>query len=119
MSTEPLFRELFAGDPSPTGHPLTGEELKRSGMESVERHTPEWYRNAFQSAVESFPRGMKFTVEDVRAIAGDPPPGVHYNAMGPLMLMIAKAKLAKKTGFYLKAKRPHMNQTELAEWVRL
>lgn len=115
----PLFDKVFAGEPKPSSPPLTGEDLKRSGMESVERHTPEWYVEKFRSAVESFPRGRTFTVEDVRDIAGDPPETVSSNCMGPLMLGIAKKKLAKKTGYYVKAKRPCMNATELACWVRL
>lgn len=119
MSTESLFDQIFAGTPEPTGPPLTGEALKISGMESVERHTPEWYRDAFRAAVESFPRGMKFTVEDVRAIAGDPPDSVSSNCMGSLMTMVAKKKLAQVTGYHVKAKRPCMNATRLAEWVRL
>lgn len=119
MSALPLFDQVFAGKPIRSRKRLTGEDLKRSGMESVARHTPEWYREAFKSAVERFPRGKTFTVEDVREIVGDPPEGTHYNAMGPLMRMIGSKKLAKKTGFNAKAKRPHMNATEIALWVRL
>lgn len=116
----PLFDRIFAGQPIPTGPRLTGEDLKRSGMESVERHTPQWYLDAFQAAVESFPRGHLFTVEDVRAIAGDPPKDeVSSNCMGPLMSGLARKKLARKTGFNTKAKRPCMNATELAQWERL
>lgn len=120
MSTHPLFDKLFSGAPAPTGPPLSGEELKKSGMRSVFRHTPDWYREAFRSAVEQFPCGKTFTVEDVRAIAGDPPAAeVSSNCMGSLMVMIASKKLAKKTGYYVKAKRPCMNSTELACWVRI
>lgn len=120
MSTHPLLDQIFSGPPEPTGPPLTGEQLKRSGMRSVFRHTPEWYRDAFRNAVEKFPQGKKFTVEDVREIAGDPPTNeVSSNCMGSLMTMVAAKKLAKKTGLYVKAKRPGMNATDLAEWVRI
>lgn len=115
----PLFDPIFAGQPEPTGPPLTGEDLKRSGMRSVYRHTPEWYRDAFRVAVEKFAPGRKFTVEDVREIVGDPPDSVSSNCMGSLMLMVAKKKLARKTGYYVKASRPGMNATELAEWERV
>ena len=115
----PLFDPLFAGKPEPVGPRLTGEDLKRSGMRSVFRHTPNWYREAFRSAVEKFPRGKKFTVEDVREIVGDPPDEVSSNCMGPLMTMLARKKLAKKTGWHVKAKRACMNATELAQWERL
>lgn len=116
--TLPLFEQIFDGPPAPTGKPLTGEDLKRSGMESVKRHIPLWYREAFLKAVADFPQGRMFTVEDIRAIVGDPP-DVHYNAMGSLVLLMAQRKLARKTGLYVKAKRPHMNATEIAQWERL
>lgn len=119
MSALPLFEHVFSGKPEPKGKPLTGEELKRSNMRSVYKHTPEWYRDAFREAVDAFPRGKTFTVEDVREVVGDPPDDVSSNCMGSLMLMIAGKKLAKKTGYYVKAKRPGMNATELACWVRI
>lgn len=120
MSAHPLFDQVFSGTPAPTGKPLSGEDLKRSGMKSVYRHTPDWYRDAFRSAVEKFPRGKTFTVEDVREVIGDPPTNeVSSNCMGSLMSMVAKKKLAQKTGYYVKAKRPCMNATDLACWVRI
>jgi hypothetical protein len=120
MSTHPLFDKVFLGCPSPVSQPLTGEELKKSGMRSVLRHTPDWYRDAFRSAVAGFPSGKTFTVEDVREIAGDPPSDeVSPNCMGSLMMMVARMRLAKKTGYYVKAKRPKMNATDLAVWCKL
>lgn len=120
MSTHPLFDQILSGKPAPTGPPLTGKDLKRSGMRSVFRHTPEWYREAFREAVEKFPRGKTFTVEDVRAVIGDPPKDeVSSNCMGSLMTMVARKKLAKKTGYYVPAKRACMNATDLACWVRI
>lgn len=116
--TLPLFEQIFSGTPKPTGQRLTGEDLKRSGMEAVKRHIPPAYRDAFLKAVASLPQGRMFTVEDIRAIVGDPP-NVHYNAMGYLALAMAQKKLARKTGFYVKATRPHMNATEIAQWERL
>lgn len=116
----PLFEQVFAGEPEPIGRALTGEDLKRSGMKSVYRHTPDWYRDAFRAAVEAFPRGRTFTVEDVREVIGDPPTNeVSSNCMGSLMSMVAKRGLAQKTGYYVKAKRACMNATELACWVRI
>lgn len=116
----PLLDQIFEGAPAPVSPPLTGEQLKASGMQSVARHTPDWYRDAFRSAVAGFPSGKTFTVEDVREIAGDPPSDeVSPNCMGALMTMVARMKLAKKTGYYVKAKRPNMNATDLACWVRI
>lgn len=119
MSTQPLFEQVFSGTPAPTGPQLTGEDLKKSGMRSVYRHTPDWYREAFRAAVEKFPHGKTFTVEDVREVVGDPPDSVSSNCMGSLMTMVARKKLAKKTGYYVKAKRDVMHSTDLACWVRI
>ena len=98
---------------------VTGRTLRDRGLRSVLRHTPDWYRDAFESAVKGFARGRQFTVEDVREVIGDPPNSVSSNCMGSLMTMVAKKKLAKKTGQYTKAKRLCMNATDLACWERL
>jgi hypothetical protein len=120
MSTQLSMVGIFSGVPDPTGQRLTGEDLKSSGMESVLSHTPQWYREAFSNAVENFPKGRLFTVEDVRAIAGDPPTDeVSSNCMGPLMRGLAAKKLARKTGLHVRAKRTCMNATELAQWIRI
>jgi hypothetical protein len=115
----PLFDSIFTGQPVAIPR-LSGEDRKRSGMDSVERHTPKWYVDKFREAVEGFHTGRLFTVEDVRVIAGDPPTeDVSSNCMGPLMRMLAQKKLAVKTGFHVKAKRECMNATELAQWKKL
>lgn len=119
MTSLPLFDQVFSGKPTPPRRRLTGEDRKKSGMDSVMKHTPQWYVDAFRVAVESFPRGKTFTVEDIREVVGDPPDSVSGNCMGPLMTMLARKKLAKKTGFYVHAKRECMNGTDLACWVRL
>ena len=119
MSTYPLFEQVFSGTPEPTGPPLTGEELKISGMESVVSHTPDWYRDRFVEAVKHFPRGHLFTVEDVRNKAGDPPEGTHYNCMGGLMRTAASLKLIVRTSERRKAKRVSLHASELAVWRRV
>jgi hypothetical protein len=118
MSSLPLFDKVFSGTPDRMPK-LSGRDLRDSGLKSVFRHTPEWYRDAFESAVIGFARGRQFTVEDVREIAGDPPDSVSSNCMGSLMTVVAKKKLAKKTGQYVKAKRSGMHATDLACWERL
>lgn len=115
----PLLDQLFAGDPAPTGKPLTGEELRDSGIESVLTHTPEWYRDKFVEAVERFPRGHLFTVEDVRAVVGDPPEEVNPNCMGGLMRRAAGKKLILRTTERRKAKRASLHASELAVWKRI
>ena len=119
MSTTPLFEKIFDGTLEPTGPPLTGEELRDSGIASVINHTPEIYRQRFIEAVKTFPRGQLFTVEDVREIAGDPPPETHYNCVGGLMRSVAGMGLMRRTHERRKAKRPSLHASELAVWRRL
>jgi hypothetical protein len=120
MSTNhPLFEQVFSGTPEPTGPPLTGSDLKRSGMESVVSHTPEWYRDKFVDAVKKMQRGSLFTVEDVRAVIGDPPSEVNPNCMGGLMRRAAGQKLIVRTTERRKAKRVSLHSSELAVWKRI
>ena len=120
MSTNhPLFEAIFSGTPDPQGPPLTGEDLKLSGMESVLSHAPEDYQKKFMEAVESFPRGALITIEDVRERAGDPPDSVHYNVMGPLMRRAAVRKLIASTDRNRNAKRPSLHASKLLIWKRI
>lgn len=116
---QPLLDRIFDGDPAPTGKPLTGEELRDSGIASVINHTPEVYKARFIEAVKKFPRGHVFTVEDVREIIGNPPPETHYNAMGGLMRTVASMNLIRRTHERRKAKRPSLHASELSVWRRL
>lgn len=120
MSTNhPLFDKVFSGTPEPVGPPLSGEELKISGMVSVVRHTPKWYVDAFIEAVKNFQRGQLITVEDVRDFVGDPPKEVSPNCMGGLMRRAAGKKLIVRTSERRKAKRASLHSSELAVWRRV
>lgn len=119
MSTLPLFDQILSGKPAPIGRPLTGEELRDSGMESVLNHTPNEYREVFLEVIRLMPRGSLFTVEDVRERAGDPPPEVHYNAMGALMRRAASKNLIVRTSERRKAKRVSLHASEIAVWRKL
>jgi hypothetical protein len=98
---------------------LTGDDLKRNGMNSVLSHTPDAYKIAFVAAVARMPKGTKLTTEDVRAVAGDPPPEVHYNCMGGLMTRAARQGLIRRTNQMVKAKRPSLHSSLLSEWIRV
>ena len=119
MSSLPLLDKIFEGIPEPVGAPLTGEELKLSGIESVVSHTPEWYRDAFIQAVEDLPKGTWFTVEDIRDIVGDPPDQVSPNCMGGLMRRAAGKKLIIRTSERRNAKRASLHASEIAVWRRV
>ena len=119
MSTHPLFETIFEGKPEPAGPPLTGENLKLSGMESVLSHTPEDYEKKFLDAVGSFAPGTEITVEDIRERAGNPPESVHYNCMGSLMRRAAVKKLIVSTDRMRNAKRPSLHSSKLLIWRRV
>lgn len=119
MGTNPLFDKVFDGTPTPTGPPLTGEVLKISGMESAVRHAPGWYRDAFVEAVRNLPKGSLITVEDVRAVVGDPPENTSPNCMGGLMRRAAGMKFIVRTSERRKAKRVSLHASELSVWRRL
>lgn len=120
MSTNhPLFDKVFSGVADPAGPPLTGEDLKTSGMESVLKHAPEEYQAKFLDAVRSFAVGAEITVEDVRERAGNPPESVHYNVMGPLMRRAACRKLIVCTNQMRNAKRPSLHASKLMIWRRV
>lgn len=118
-SNHPLFDRVFAGTPEPTGPPLTGKDLRDSGIEAVLQHTPESYKQAFINTIKDFPKGYCFTVEDVREKAGDPPKEVHYNCIGGLIRTAAGMNLITRTVERRKAKRASLHASELAVWRRL
>lgn len=117
--TLPLFDQIFTGKPEPTGPPLTGQTLRDSGMQSAVEHTPEEYKQKFNSAIEGLKSGTRFTAEDIRAKIGDPPSSAHYNCFGALISGAARKKLMRPTGETVSAQRPSLHASKLAIWVRL
>lgn len=97
----------------------SGAQRRDAGMRSVLSKTPNDYKQKFIKAIEDFPAGRSFTVEDVREIAGEPPAETHFNCMGALTRTAACRGLMRKTGTFVKAKRPSLHSSELALWVRL
>ena len=95
---------------------VAGEELKEEGMRAVLDATPEPYKLRIQHALLSFPLFHRITVEDLTHIAGRPPEGTHFNAVGAIINGLAKRGFIRKTGRMVKAQRPGMHATELAEW---
>jgi hypothetical protein len=118
MST-PLFDQLFP-DPPLKGHtPLSGGELKQTGMESVLKHTPEEWKQRLKDRVRGYPKGYKFTMDRVVDSIGGRPYEVHPNAIGALTHSMAKEGLIKRTGVLLKAERASLHRTDMPEWIRL
>ncbi|HEX7330371.1 MAG TPA: hypothetical protein VF290_02660 [Pyrinomonadaceae bacterium] len=115
----PLFEQVFAGEPEPTDRPLTGAELRDSGMASVLSHTPEEFKERFARRVEGFPRGYRFTMDRVVDELGGRPADVHPNAIGALTSSMVKRSLIKRTGVMLKGERASLHRTDMPEWERL
>jgi len=115
LTLESLFSPAGIAKP----RQLSGAELRDSGIQSVVQHTPEEYKQKFVDAIKTFARGELITAEDVRRVAGNPPPEVHYNCFGGLMRRAASQGLIKWTPETETAKRPGMHATRLSLWVRL
>lgn len=115
----PLFKEIFDGDAEPTGRPLTGAELRDSGMASVLSHTPEEFKERFAKRVEGFPRGYRFTIDRVIDELGGRPADVHPCAIGGLAYGLVARGIMKRTGQILKAERASLRRTDMPEWERL
>lgn len=96
---------------------LTGDERKESALAGVLRKTPaQIYKGHLEAALFQFPLFSRFTVEQLTGFAGRPPAGVHFNAVGAIVNGMAVRGLIRKTGRMVKASRPGMHATELAEW---
>lgn len=95
----------------------TGDERKENAMAAVLGKKPsQIYKGHLEAALFQFPPRSRFTVEQLTGFAGRPPEGVHYNAVGAIVNGMATRGLIRKTGRMVKASRPGMHATELAEW---
>ena len=95
----------------------TGDERKAQAMDAVISKSPaQIYKGHLESALFEFPPRSRFTVEQLTGIVGRPPEGVHYNAVGAIINGMATRGLIRKTGRMVKAIRPGMHATEIAEW---
>lgn len=94
---------------------ITGEELKEQGMARAVQAVSPTYRALLQDALLLFPIGRRITAEHLTKIAGRPPDD-RFNSVGGIVAGMAKRGLLRKTGRMIKAERPGMHATELAEW---
>ena len=117
MSTQFSLDSLFDGPP--VSKPLTGKQLRDSGMESVLANTPVEWKEKLKARVQGFPMHYKFTMEQVVDSLGGRPYEVHPNAIGALTASMVKAGLMRRTGETVKAKRASLHATDCVEWIRL
>lgn len=100
-----------------------GEALKRAGMEQVDDNAdPDWKEAMFAIVVEVAKRKIWFTTDDVFALAEERGiPTTHdRRAMGPVMMRVAKHRIAKKSRRpFRNSKRPDLHCTPLQVWASL
>lgn len=92
-----------------------GEVLKELGTGQARRAAPTAWALAFEQQVEAFVRaGTPFTSEDVTRAVGMPP---HGNAVGAVMVAVARKIHLRRTGRYVPATAPQARARVLCEWV--
>lgn len=93
----------------------TGAVRKAEGMAKVDAKACEAWKTAASEEIERLAKtGERFTAENVREVAGDPPG--HPNAMGARMSAACKAGTIIQVG-YEKAKRPEAHARVLAAYT--
>lgn len=115
MSQQFSLVNLFDGPPVQT--PLTGKDLRDSGMESVLANTSDEWKAKFRGAIESLNQGTKFTIERITDSIGPRPIETHYNVIGALTFALAKKGVIGRTGETFKAERASLRHTDVPEWI--
>lgn len=106
----PLFDQVFDGSPEPTGPPLSGQDLKESGIAEVQRNAnPEWLE-AFRLALERVARSQRrFTSDAIweEFEKGDTPYQHEPRAAGAVVVKAIKdGVIVPVTSLFWKSNRP-------------
>jgi hypothetical protein len=119
----PLFDQVFSGPPAPVRKPLTGRELRDSGIDSAYQHVLKVkakYVDDCLAKIAALPSGSMFTSEDVRQMAGDPPLGCENSIAGILKRAAGKNhNLIVITKETRQGKRASLHAKDLSLWRRL
>jgi hypothetical protein len=117
----PLFEQVFSGDPAPTAPPLTGEQLRDSGIQQALDHV-ERVKAAYVERclfeLRQLSKGTKLTSEDLRELAGPPPTGCE-NSIAGILKRAQSQGLITNTGEERIAKRTTIHAKKLCVWVKL
>jgi hypothetical protein len=97
----------------------TGAQERDTGIDAVLEHTPESWKMEWLQTIAAMPSGTIFNSDDVRAIVGDPPKGVHHNAIGGLMYAARVRGLAESIPAHNKSERPKAHARELVKLRRV
>lgn len=121
MSTQPLLDKIFEGAPAPTGPPLTGADLRDSGIQQALDHLERVKASYIDSClheIKQLSKGTTLTSEDLRELAGEPPAEVP-NCIAGILKRAQKEGLIKNTGTERTAKRATVHAKKLCVWRRL
>lgn len=121
MSAMPLLDQLFAGDPAPTGPPLTGEDLRDSGIQQAINHLEKvkaGYIDSCLYEIRQLSKGTTLTSETLRELAGEPPTGCENSIAGILKRAVSQG-LIVNTGEETTAKRVTIHAKKLCLWRRI
>ena len=122
MSTNhPLFEKVFSGAPAPNAPPLTGSDLRDSGIQQaidhLERVKAEYIDSCLHE-IEQLSKGSTLTSEDLRELAGDPPTGCENSVAGILKRAQSKG-LIMNTREERPARRVTVHAKKLCVWKRI
>lgn len=121
MSTHPLLDQLFSGAPAPTGPPLTGSDLRDSGIQQALSHLEKVKASYIDSClyeIKQLSKGATLTSEDLRAKAGEPPVGCE-NSIAGILRRAQSQGLIVNTGQERPAKRTTIHAKGLRIWRRV
>jgi hypothetical protein len=121
MSTHPLFDKVFSGSPAQVSKPLTGEELRDSGIQQAVGHLERVkaeYIDLCLYEIRQLSKDTMLTSEDLREMAGDPPTGCE-NAVAGILKRAQSRGLIANTGEERPAKRSSVHAKRLCIWKRI
>jgi hypothetical protein len=116
MSTQPLFKDLFSGPP--VGQPLTGADLRDSGIAQAYMNAPDDLELQYIFAANDLKQGDRLTSEDLRRMCGDPP-SEFRNCLAGVLKFCQSIKLIQITGETRTAERKTIHAKALSVYVRL
>jgi hypothetical protein len=101
--------------------PVESERRKSEGMATAEDHAMLEWKGRFMRRVQQLANaGRPFTADDVVTDVGLPAGRIASNAnnaVGAMMSGAGRRKVIRKTGNYVKGKRPESHSRMVAEWV--
>jgi hypothetical protein len=122
MSTNhPLFDRVFSGTPEQPGPPLTGEDLRDSGIQQALDHLERvkvGYIETCLREIRKLKVGAMLTSEDLRELAGAPPEGCE-NSIAGILKRAQSLGLIANTGEERTAKRTTIHAKKLCVWRRI